>query len=117
MKAVRIINKQQQVEVIKEDFKLCQKVFSAIGNETRQSIITVLMETTCTNGLRVGEITEQTHLSRPAVSHHLRILREAGIIMVREEGAKNYYFMDVRTKLGVLKNLINHLDEFMEQYY
>jgi ArsR family transcriptional regulator len=114
---VSIINKQQKVEVIKEDFKSCQKVFLAIGNETRQSIITALMETTCTNGLRVGEITEQTHLSRPAVSHHLRILREAGIIMVREEGSKNYYFMDVRTKLGVLKNLINHLDEFMEQYY
>lgn len=76
---MRIINKQQQVEVIKDDFKMCEKVFLAIGNETRQSIITVLMETTCTNGLRVGEITEQTHLSRPAVSHHLRILREAGI--------------------------------------
>ncbi|GGH19977.1 transcriptional regulator [Paenibacillus segetis] len=114
---MRIINKQQQVEVIKEDFKYCQKVFLAIGNETRQSIITVLMETTCSKGLRVGEITEKTHLSRPAVSHHLKILRDAEIIMVREEGSKNYYFIDVRTKLGTLKILINHIDEFIEQYY
>lgn len=47
------------------------------------------METECQTGLRVGEITKQTHLSRPAVSHHLRILREAGIILMRKEGTKN----------------------------
>lgn len=111
------MDKQQAVQLIKEDFKRCQKILSAIGNDTRQSIITALMETTCTNGLRVGEITELTHLSRPAVSHHLRILREAGIIMVREEGSKNYYFMDVRTNLGTLKNVVNHIDEFIERFY
>nr|WP_139189829.1 metalloregulator ArsR/SmtB family transcription factor [Evansella caseinilytica] len=111
------INKQQKVDVIKEDFKLCRKVFLAIGNESRQSIIAALMETTCTNGLRVGEITEKTHLSRPAVSHHLKILRDAGIITVREEGSKNFYFMDMKTNLGTLKNFMNHIDKFMEQYY
>lgn len=111
------MDKQQAVRRIREDFKTCQQILSAIGNDTRQSIITALMETTCTNGLRVGEITEQTHLSRPAVSHHLRILREAGIIMVREEGAKNYYYMDVRTNLGTLRNVVTHIDEFIERFY
>jgi ArsR family transcriptional regulator, arsenate/arsenite/antimonite-responsive transcriptional repressor len=37
--------------------------------------------------------------------------------MVREEGAKNYYFMDVRINLGTLKNAVNHLDEFIERFY
>ena len=45
-------------------------------------------------GVRVGEITERTHLSRPAVSHHLQILKEAGILGVRKEGTKNYYYFD-----------------------
>ena len=41
----------------------------------------------------VGEITKQTHLSRPAVSHHLRILREAGIILMRKEGTKTFIIL------------------------
>lgn len=67
---------------------MCQKILPAIGNDTRQSIITALMETTCKNGLRVGEVTELTHLSRPAVSHQLRILREAGIIWLERKGLR-----------------------------
>ena len=69
------MNKQEQLNVIKRDFIDSQKVLLAIGDETRQAILLVLMETECQTGLRVGEITKQTHLSRPAVSHHLRILR------------------------------------------
>ncbi|ADY22663.1 ArsR family transcriptional regulator [Bacillus thuringiensis serovar finitimus YBT-020] len=83
------MNKQEQLNVIKKDFIDSQKVLLAIGDETRQAILLVLMETECQTGLRVGEITKQTHLSRPAVSHHLRILREAGIILMRKEGTKN----------------------------
>ncbi|WP_212935933.1 ArsR/SmtB family transcription factor, partial [Bacillus hominis] len=70
------MNKQEQLNIIKKDFIDSQKVLLAIGDETRQSILLVLMETECQTGLRVGEITKQTHLSRPAVSHHLKILRE-----------------------------------------
>ncbi len=44
------------------------------------------------NGVRVGTITQKTHLSRPAVSHHLKILTEAGLIKMRREGTKNYYY-------------------------
>lgn len=82
------MNKQEQLNVIKKDFIDSQKVLLAIGDETRQAILFVLMETECQTGLRVGEITKQTHLSRPAVSHHLRILREAGIILMRKEAHK-----------------------------
>ena len=44
--------------------------------------------------MRVGDITEKTHLSRPAVSHHLQILKEAGILKVRKEATKNFYYFD-----------------------
>lgn len=87
------MNKQEQLDVIKNDFIDSQKVLLAIGDETRQAILLVLMETECQTGLRVGEITKQTHLSRPAVSHHLRILREAGIILMRKEGTKTFIIL------------------------
>ncbi|MFJ5788505.1 MULTISPECIES: ArsR/SmtB family transcription factor [unclassified Lysinibacillus] len=94
----------------------CQKVLLAIGDETRQSILLVLMGTDCQTGLRVGEITEQTHLSRPAVSHHLKILRDAGIILMRKEGTKNFYYIDIRTKLSLLKTLIVDIETLLKQY-
>ena len=51
------------------EFENCHKAFIALGDENRQHIVIVLLEN-C-GGMRVGEITERTHLSRPAVSHHL----------------------------------------------
>lgn len=111
------MNKHDQLKMIKEDFMNSQKVLLAIGDETRQSILLVLMGTDCQTGLRVGEITEQTHLSRPAVSHHLRILREAGVILMRKEGTKNFYYIDVRTKLGLLKKLVLDIEKFMQDFH
>ena len=40
------------------------------------------------SGVRVNEITEKTHLSRPTVSHHLQILKDAGVLKVSREGTK-----------------------------
>lgn len=40
------------------------------------------------NGVRVGAITKKTNLSRPAVSHHLGILKDAGLVKMRREGTK-----------------------------
>ena len=111
------MNKFDQLNTIKEDFINCQKVLLAIGDETRQSILLVLMGADCQTGLRIGEITQQTHLSRPAVSHHLRILRDAGVILMRKEGTKNFYFIDVRTKLGLLKDLVKDIEELMQKFY
>jgi len=65
----------------------------------------------------VGEITKQTHLSRPAVSHHLKILRDAGVILMRKEGTKNFYYINVHSELGLLKTLVLDIDKFMQNFY
>ncbi|WP_028544411.1 ArsR/SmtB family transcription factor [Paenibacillus taiwanensis] len=111
------MNKHDQLNMIKKDFINCKKVLSAIGDETRQSILLVCMETDCQTGLRVGEITAKTHLSRPAVSHHLKVLRDAGVILMRKEGTKNFYYINVRTKLGLLKTLVSNIETFMQNYH
>lgn len=111
------MNKQDQLNIIKEGFINSQKVLLAIGDETRQAILLVLMGTDCETGLRVGEITKQTHLSRPAVSHHLKVLREAGVILMRKEGTKNFYYINVSTELGLLKTLMTDIDKLMQNNY
>ncbi|GAA0104579.1 metalloregulator ArsR/SmtB family transcription factor [Paraclostridium sordellii] len=82
---------KQRLKLAKE-FKECQSAFVALGDETRHHIIIALLESD-THGIRVGEITKRTHLSRPAVSHHLQILKNAGIISMYREGTKNYYYV------------------------
>ena len=62
--------------------------------------------------LRNNEITEKTHLSRPAVSHHLQILKGARILKMRREATKNYYYFDPDMKsfellIGVLKRAVS----------
>ena len=86
------------IEMLAEDFEKCQKVLVALGDENRQHLILEMMKIENCFGARVGEITERTHLSRPAVSHHLQILKNEGILKIRKEGTKNYYYFDPDTK-------------------
>lgn len=101
--------------MLANEFKECQLPITAIGDETRQSIILAILEND-TVGMRVGDITKKVHLSRPAVSHHLKILKDAKIISVRKKGTKNYYYMDINTtSLKKLYSLVNHIYNLVEK--
>ena len=76
------------------DFRQCRPVLAALGEETRLHILYQMMVSQEPRGLRVGEIGNLTSLSRPAVSHHLKILREAGIVRVRREGTMSFYYLE-----------------------
>lgn len=62
----------------------------AIADETRQKIMNLV----CCTSLSVNEIVEQLDVSQPTVSHHLAILREAGLVNVREEGKQTFYTLN-----------------------
>ena len=62
----------------------------AIADETRQKI----MGLCCCCELSVNAIVEQTSVSQPTVSHHLAVLREAGLVDVRHEGKQVYYTLN-----------------------
>ena len=67
------------------------------------------------NGVRVGEITQATNLSRPTVSHHIRVLKEAGVVKVRREGTKNYYYFDADAEaMNDLVHMLEHAKSVME---
>lgn len=89
---------QGEIIELTESFATCRKMLSAIGDETRMHIILEMIKIGNCSGVRVGEITSKTNLSRPAVSHHLKIMKEAGIVKVRKEGTKNYYYFDPETE-------------------
>jgi len=64
--------------------------FKAFGNPTRAQIIEFLLV-----GERcVCEMTGPLDVSQPLVSHHLAFLRDAGLVRMRDEGARTYYSID-----------------------
>lgn len=98
MKAVNYDELAKQVECLFDDFSSCTEILTAIGDETRQHLILEMLKMGKCSGVRVGEITEKTNLSRPAVSHHLQIMKKAGLVKVQKEGTKNFYYFSPETK-------------------
>jgi ArsR family transcriptional regulator, arsenate/arsenite/antimonite-responsive transcriptional repressor len=62
----------------------------ALADETRQKI----MRLCCCEWLSVNEIVEKLDVAQPTVSHHLAILREAGLVNVRHEGRQTFYTLN-----------------------
>lgn len=89
---------EQQFELQRQEFisnfNLARPIMTILGDEVRQEILLALMETGGQGGIRIGEIQKRSHISRSAVSHHLKTLLNAGIINMRREGTKNYYYID-----------------------
>ena len=83
---------EDRLKEIVTRFCKCQNAFTAIGDGIRQSILFVLLGNE-SGGVRVGEIAQKTHLTRPTVSHHLQILKDAGMVAMRREGTRNYYYL------------------------
>lgn len=107
---------KEEIQRLAGEFEGCRQILQALGDENRQHLMLEMMQMEKCEGVRVGEITEKTHLSRPAVSHHLRILRDAGIVKMRREGTKNYYYIDADTDaMNRIIGMLTHAKELMEK--
>lgn len=74
-------------------------IFDVIADPTRREILRVLLDrngdaTHASGDISVSEIVATLELSQPTVSKHLKVLREAGLVAVREEGQHRYYRLD-----------------------
>lgn len=76
-----------------------QDVFQAIADPTRREIIDVLAG----QSLPVNEVAERFDMSRPAVSKHIKILNECGLVVIRKEGRKRYCRADTRKLQEVIE--------------
>src|SRR3954469_14092481 len=65
-------------------------ILTALGDPTRQAILDLLLD----GPQPVGELAAQLPVSRPAVSQHLKVLKEVGIVVDRQEGTRRVYRVD-----------------------
>src|SRR4029453_9159564 len=79
----------------------------ALGDRTRRAIFELLRS----GPLAVGEIADELPVSRPAVSQHLRVLKEAGLVTERRNGTRRIYRLDP-DGLGELRD---YFDDFWSE--
>lgn len=79
-------------------------VYAAIADPTRRRILRLLNE----SELSVNALAEQFTVTRPAVSQHLGVLREAGLVVYRRDGRTRYY----RTNAEPLREVIDWVAYF-----
>ena len=72
-------------------------VFQAIADPVRREIIQLLSEETLT----INSVAEQFDVSRPAISKHLKILKECGIITINKEGRERFCKIEPQTLVPV----------------
>lgn len=85
-------------------FRSCIPLFNALSDPARQDIILMLAEK---EPLSVNEIVEQSNLSRPAISHHLKIMRDNHLVKIDQKGTQRYYSLSLDQSVQQLKQLID----------
>lgn len=82
------------------------RVFAALGDEHRQRILLTFEPG---ERLNVGQIVEVSTLSRSAVSHHLKILREAGVLNSEKVGKEVYFWLNKKEIRESLTAVMDYL--------
>jgi DNA-binding transcriptional ArsR family regulator len=77
---------------------------AALADPTRRELVELL----AAGELAAGELAHRFPVSRPAVSRHLRVLREAGLVRARVDGKRRMYALDPRP--------LRELDDWLERY-
>ena len=90
-----------------EIFKRGTKILNILQDEKRQQILVLLCRE---KQLTVNQITLLLPISRPAVSHHLKLMLDAGILSVSQVGLERYYSSDLEDTLDWLKELTSSLE-------
>jgi ArsR family transcriptional regulator len=90
-------------------FRACIPYFEVLADPVRQQLVLALGDHH--GSLNVGALTDRVALSRPAVSHHLKVLLQAGMVGAVKKGTENYYFLTIETMVRDLKRFVTTVEQ------
>jgi ArsR family transcriptional regulator len=79
------------LRAIPREWRDISRAFTAMGDEHRQRILLTFEKG---ERLNVGQIVDVSTLSRSAVSHHLKLMRDAGVLQSEKVGKEVYYWIN-----------------------
>lgn len=94
------------LKAIPREWRTISRAFTALGDEHRQRIVLTFEKG---ERLNVGQIAEVSTLSRSAVSHHLKLLREAGVLESSKVGKEVYYWVNKRFLEESLASVLDYI--------
>lgn len=87
------------------------EVFKVFGDTTRMKIISALLEAE----LCVGDIAEITNSTQSAISHQLRVLKQARLVKFRKEGKTVFYSLDDDHITKIFDYGLHHIEEMYKR--
>lgn len=102
------MNQEEELLTIFKNVNDFIPIFQALADSERLLILLKLFYAGPA-GKNVTELSGKTRLSRPAVSHHLKVLKAARIIDSRKDGTQVYYSLNAKEKIVKIESLVNGL--------
>ena len=102
------MNQEEELLTIFKNVNDFIPIFQALADSERLLILLKLFYAGSA-GKNVTELSGKTRLSRPAVSHHLKVLKAARIIDSRKDGTQVYYSLNAKEKIVKIESLVNGL--------
>lgn len=88
------------------------ELLAAVGDPARLNIIFLLGET---GRLNVGDIASHFHLSRPAISHHLKVLKTSRVVTAQKVGQEVFYELDEGVIIHELRTMLVNIEEAVQK--
>jgi ArsR family transcriptional regulator len=100
--------KKNYMRAVPVQWRNISRIFTALGDEHRQRILLTFEPG---ERLSVGQIVEVSPLSRTAVSHHLKVLREAGVLQSLKEGKEVFLWLNKDSLVDALQTVTDYIQD------
>jgi DNA-binding transcriptional ArsR family regulator len=85
-----------------------------MSDEYRQQLIMDIAEAG-KEGINVSNLSAKSKLSRPAISHHLKVLKDAGLIKPLKIGTQIFYQLNLSENFKTISDLINSMEHILSK--
>ena len=92
----------------------CVPFFIAMSDEYRQQLIMDIAEAG-KEGINVSNLSAKSKLSRPAISHHLKVLKVSGLIKPLKVGTQIFYQLNLSENFKTVSELINSMENILNK--
>lgn len=96
------------LQAIPEEWSNTSKLFVALGDEQRQRLLLAFEPG---ERLNITQIVSTSSLSRTAVNHHLKVLRDAGVLGSEKVGKEVYFWIQKELIIDALQRVLAYVDE------
>ncbi|MBO8449879.1 MAG: winged helix-turn-helix transcriptional regulator [Spirochaetes bacterium] len=107
-------NIEKDLRTVRAQFKACRQALFVMGDPVRQDILILLSEK-LDGGMNVTEITAKLSLSRPAVSHHLKVLKDGGFLKAEKTGTQIFYSIEMDEPFSRIQKLVENLGKIAKE--